>query len=132
MKSMFIHCPNCDQDSELFLSSKAFMIIMNCPNCQKPLMYYYGKTFAIEDIEIEKLYKNDSLKNISEFLKSLQTNKLRSAKTIKKPVLHRDANSPNHQPGAPVREEFITNDDILNLKIDIARSCSVEDFLKNI
>ncbi|MFH1761365.1 MAG: hypothetical protein ABIA63_09735 [bacterium] len=132
MKSMFVHCPHCEQESELFLISSAFMIILNCPGCHKPLMYYYGKTFLIDDVEINKLYKNNSVKNISKFLESLNVKKTGSGNVSNKVHTQTRRKKATHKPGVPVREEVITSDDIINLKIDLAHCCSVEDFLKTV
>ena len=49
MKPLFVKCPQCKEVSELFLGSEAYMIVLNCPSCNAALMYYYGKTFEIDE-----------------------------------------------------------------------------------
>ncbi|MFP4520801.1 MAG: hypothetical protein ACLFQK_01520 [Fibrobacterota bacterium] len=151
MKSIVVKCPECGDISELFLTSDAHMIILNCPGCKTPMMYYYGNTFKIDEKEIEKFGKDGSFKNIAGLLgaasgkkqfssskaaksKPLFNPEKTKSKTKEAPVNYRKYEfkkefRPRHKAGEPVSEKIITRDDVINLKIEFSRINTVQEFL---
>ena len=71
MKPLYVKCPHCKEVSELFLGSEAYMIVLNCPSCNSALMYYYGKTFEIDESEIEKIQGNLQMTTVQGILKNI-------------------------------------------------------------
>jgi hypothetical protein len=143
MKTVTVQCPSCDEISDLYLGSEAFMIILNCPNCGSPLMYYYGKTFEINEEALEKIQKSEYLKNIGSLLKEIskcgikiqKPKKVHSYEPAAKLKIPKKRSGPHisiHLLGQPVRAEYFTKDDLLDLKIEIETSRSVRDFLSKI
>ncbi len=129
MKPLYVKCPHCKEVSELFLGSEAYMIVLNCPSCNSALMYYYGKTFEIDENEIEKIQGNLQMTSVQGILKNINARETSKSHTslIVKPAEQRAS----HKAGAPVRDVHLRGDDITNLKIDLALVKDVNDFINN-
>jgi ribosomal protein S27E len=130
MKPLYVKCPHCKEVSELFLGSEAYMIVLNCPSCNSALMYYYGKTFEIDESEIEKIQGNLQMTTVQGILKNISAreNSRQTATSVAKTADIR----PTHKAGAPVREIPLIDDDITNLKIELALTKDVNDFIGHI
>ncbi len=130
MKPLYVKCPHCKEVSELFLGSEAYMIVLNCPSCNAALMYYYGKTFEIDESEIEKIQGNLQMTTVQGILKNIsarENTRQQTSGITKSP----DAR-PTHKAGAPIREIPLVEDDITNLKIELALNKDVNDFISHI
>ncbi len=125
MKPLYVKCPQCKESSDLLLEAEAQMIVLHCPSCNAALMYYYGKTFAIDNSEMDKLQGNAQMTTVKGILKSSGTHESRSASVVRRTEVRA-----SHQAGAPVRESPFAQDDITNLKIDLALAKDVNDFIK--
>jgi hypothetical protein len=143
MDAVSIQCPKCEAVSDLYLGSEAFMIVLNCPNCGIPLIYYYGKNFEVNEIQIKQIQNNGYLKNAGDLLKSISQCgvKMNAPKSVKpySPVSKIKSRRQkigrrysNHLLGQSVRAEYFTKDDLLNLKIELETCFCVEDFLSRI
>lgn len=133
MKPLYVKCPHCNEVSELFLGSEAYMIVLNCPSCSSALMYYYGKTFEIDEREIEKIQGNLQMTTVQGILKNISAREnAKAPAALPAKVVEERPLRPTHKAGAPVRPSFIRPDDILNLKIDLARAKDVNDFIQDI
>ncbi len=129
MKPLYVKCPHCKEVSELFLGSEAYMIVLNCPSCNSALMYYYGKTFEIDESEIEKIQGNLQMTTVQGILKNINARESGKSQTslMVKPMEQRAT----HKAGAPVRESALLDDDITNLKIDLALSKDINEFISH-
>ena len=125
MKPLYVKCPQCKESSELLLESEAQMIVLHCPSCNAALMYYYGKTFAIDSTEMDKIQGNAQMTTVKGILKNSGAQEGRSASVVRRTEVRA-----SHQAGAPVRESPFAQDDITNLKIDLALAKDVNDFIK--
>ena len=130
MKPLYVKCPHCKEVSELFLGSEAYMIVLNCPSCNSALMYYYGKTFEIDESEIEKIQGNLQMTTVQGILKNINAREGAKGHTslIVKPAEARAT----HKAGQPVREGHIAGDDITNLKIELTTIKDVNDFINGL
>jgi hypothetical protein len=92
-------------------------------------MYYYGKTFEIDESEIEKIQGNLQMTTVQGILKNINAreNTKSHASLIVKPAESRAT----HKAGAPIRDSHFANDDITNLKIDLNRFKDVNEFIQN-
>ncbi|MGA2508266.1 MAG: hypothetical protein ABSF80_12400 [Chitinispirillaceae bacterium] len=43
-----VKCPYCQQVSQIFLSTRVSVIILNCPSCQSPILYLRRKIFLLD------------------------------------------------------------------------------------
>lgn len=141
MEVITVKCPICEEVSELYLGSEAFMVILNCPSCGSALIYYYGKTFEATEEIIQKIKSSGVLKNASELLREIQQCgvKTKSAKNIKtfypeKADQHsKDGKAgSSHDTGQSIRAEYFTRDDLTNLKIELETCKSVEEFIEKL
>lgn len=130
MKPLYVKCPHCKEVSELFLGSEAYMIVLNCPSCNSALMYYYGKTFEIDESEIEKIQGNLQMTTVQGILKNI--NAREGAKNQTSLIVKPAESRATHKAGQPVRDGNIATDDITNLKIELNTSKDVNDFIKGI
>lgn len=126
MKPIQIQCPQCRETSELLLESDARMIVMNCPACSTAMMYYYGKTFVIDAGEMDKIRGSSHMTTVQGTVRGPGA---REAGPHTAVVRQSDPN-PAHQAGAPVREIPFGQDDITNLKIELALAKDVNDFIR--
>ncbi len=142
MRAITIKCPKCKEVSDLYLGSEAFMIILNCPSCGVPLIYYYGRTTEITEEELGRIEKSGVLRNAGSLLKEISKCgiKLQTPRTIRpysfeeKPKRKgkRMRNKTVHPKGQPVRAEYFSKDDLVNLRIELETCGSVEEFLARI
>ncbi len=126
MKPIQIQCPQCRETSELLLESDARMIVMTCPACSTSMMYYYGKTFAIDSGEMEKIKGNRHMTTVQGVVRGPGERDTSDHPAV---VRQQDAH-PAHQIGAPVRDRPFGQDDITNLKIELALAKDVNDFIQ--
>jgi len=128
VKPIQIKCPHCKESSELLLESEAHMIVLTCPACSTAMMYYYGKTFAIDEGEMSKIQDSQHMTTVQGMLKGPGARESGSHT-----VAMRNSDAfPAHKAGAPVREKPFAQDDIVNLKIELALTKDVNDFISAI
>ena len=129
MKPLYVKCPQCKEVSELFLGSEAYMIVLNCPSCNAALMYYYGKTFEIDESEMEKIQGNLQMTTVQGILKNISAREQGKHAAVTQSAVDVQ---PSHKAGSPVREGQLAEDDITNLKIELALSKDVNEFINSI
>lgn len=126
MKPVQIQCPQCRETNELLLESEARMIVMHCPACRTAMMYYYGKTFVIDSGEMEKIQGSRHMTTVQGILRGRGNRETESLEAvIRQPDAH-----PAHQAGVSLRERPFGQDDITNLKIELALAKDVNDFIR--
>lgn len=129
MKALLIQCPHCKETSELYLASQPSMMVLNCPLCQATLMHLDGKTHQLDSQPIANLQKN----SLHEYAENFRKNDTASStlKYLPPPITSKShfEKKPSHKMGESVRDSAVNSDDILNLKIDLAKCHSVEEFM---
>jgi len=90
-------------------------------------MHLDGETHQIEDMRIINLEKHVLRQFVQNFRE--QGNVALSHFPGSKPQLAPNLSKPSHKRGEPVREAPISEDDLVNLHIDLERSSGVDDFL---
>jgi hypothetical protein len=50
-----VKCPHCGQVSQIFLSTSVSVIILNCPSCFSPIMYFRRKIFLLDQQQLNKI-----------------------------------------------------------------------------
>jgi hypothetical protein len=126
VKPIDIKCPHCRENSQLQLESEARMIVMTCPACNTPMMHYYGETFVIDSSEMEKIRGSLHMTTVQGVVKSTGSRAQNRHTAV---VRHSDPH-PVHRAGTPVRENPFGQDDITNLKIELALAKDVNDFIR--
>ncbi len=47
MREIRINCPHCHRKSKLFLTSRPYLMVLNCPVCHHSLLNSEGKTYDL-------------------------------------------------------------------------------------
>lgn len=124
-----IECPHCQKSSEIYLSIDPNVIILNCPECSTPLI--------LEDSDVKEVTRDlnihkPSIKDVLDAYKDRNTN-YRNDEFI--PDLFES--SPNFSYNSKLfknaetypQSELITQDDITNLKIDLANTYDISELI---
>jgi hypothetical protein len=120
-------CPYCQTGFELKLESKPDMMLMICPECSEPLLYFHDGFYKVDQVEFMNFAKNQ-MDAIEGFVRISKESGLESEKESQVKPVSRIL----HVPGEPVRDDELKKDDILNLIIDLESSGDVDEFLKKI
>ena len=85
-------------------------------------MYYYGEVFEVDQIEMGELQQKQ-LKAVQGFMK---------VRGMQAKVAHDPTRAGTHSAGQPLLEQAISNDDVLDLMIDLETSRDVDEFLRKL
>jgi len=128
-----IKCPHCGQLSQIFLSTSVSVIILNCPSCRSPVMYFRRKIFLLDQQRMKKIARNPRTSLVSRLLEQLATADTAAQRTTKHAAFQchadRGAAAPQkltlEQPG----EKYITGDDCTNLRIELELCGDAKTFI---
>jgi hypothetical protein len=112
MKRVGVQCPHCRRHCECAVGEEIHVLLLHCPACHKALLHYYGQAFPIEDRELRHMAVRGHVRA--------------SESTIR---LLPEGSVAEHELGAPVMDRGIEDEDIVNLRIDLARARDVNEFL---
>ncbi|MDG5815232.1 hypothetical protein QA601_09095 [Chitinispirillales bacterium ANBcel5] len=129
-----VTCPQCEQVSFIYLSTNAGVIILNCPSCSSPVMYFDHKIYLLSQKQIEAIRASAHDKDIMKLLQKIisvdQTLKSRT-KDIQSQLKKRSSNESLNKSRRPERETCIGKDDIVNLKIELELCNDSLSFINN-
>ncbi|MBD3421099.1 MAG: hypothetical protein GF398_13365 [Chitinivibrionales bacterium] len=135
VKLIEIECPHCRQNCDIYLSSKASLIILNCPGCWKPLMYHNQKCLLLTKNQAKQIEQNHHETAIHDLLNKIcnETDAVkepvRSTKAVSKtPYKMQQAPTPSYS-SMPLDRPDISEDDVVNLRIDLEMCLDVQDFI---
>jgi hypothetical protein len=111
MKALAIQCPHCTRRCECEVAQDIHVLLLHCPSCHRALLQYYGHAFPIEDRELKHLETRGHVKATDATIRLVS------------------AESKGHGIGEPVLDHAIAEEDIINLRIDLARARDVNEFL---
>ncbi len=132
VKTLNMTCPHCNHIAELFLSTNACVIVLNCPSCYSPLMYFENKIFLLSKKQVDAIKGTTQNSTVLKILdKIAQTESIVDASGFDSnnkplnsvPVIN---DNRNHE---QARQRNINDDDITNLKIELALCKDVQDFI---
>ncbi len=133
VKTLSMTCPHCEHIAELFLSTNACVIVLNCPSCFSPLMYFENKIFLLSKKQVEAIksttHNNTVLKVLERIAHAEPVNESSLTNLCKKVVKHNPSSARLNN------EQFqrdISDDDITNLRIELALCNDVQDFINSI
>lgn len=125
MASVSIQCPCCRVSCEIVAEEGGDVIALSCPSCGTSLVYYHGQTFQIDPSELRFLKMRGHVRESQAWIRPTDAEPDDSSP----PDSMTDFDSTS--PPRPVREA-IGEDDIVNLRIDLERCVSVDDFLQRL
>jgi len=138
VKTLLMKCPGCGQTTEVFLSTNACMIILNCPSCFSPIMYFEDKIFLLTNKQVNEIKGSTHNTNIIKMLDKIAHPEHSLTQTAKKISMTQQCSSCSDTTHGyshdfkPVREKYICDDDITNLRIELALCNDVGQFIDNI
>lgn len=138
VQELTVECPHCHQVAEIYLSTNACVIILNCPSCSSPIMYFDQKIFILTPYQLEAIKnktRSSSMNTLRNMIKSEQLPvKKNSIKTSENTYIPRFAPVQRSSASltANTRKIYIGSDDITNLKIDLAICRDVQEFVDTI
>lgn len=98
------------------------MLLLSCHSCKCPLMYYHGGVYEVDDVEMDKL-KEKEFKAVEGYRKILEPRRVGTKVELPRAT---------HRMGQALRETSVNQDDLINLRIDLATCQDVNDFLEKL
>jgi len=135
VKAITVECPCCHDVWELYLTSNAFLIILNCPKCFKTLLYHHNTCSLIDQRQIRQLQMAEHEDALKDILKGIISGSPHITKVTARiaAVCARGAREPVMAHSlARDGAESITQDDITNLRIQLETCKDVMTFIKSI
>ena len=131
-----IECPHCKKSFEVLLSNNASMIILGCPLCSAPLMCYKTRCFVLNRNQIDKIRKSRRDTTVLRILHSVaQEQSGARCSQRASGVLSLSACGANRcaaRASFPQCENYITRDDIINLRIELETCADSGEFIGRI
>jgi hypothetical protein len=131
IRKISLICPDCHQPCQLYLSSDARIIILNCPTCWAPIMYHNYGTYLLTNSQISDLKKDAGEKSLMNILHDIGEKKQPEPVSHEKNELEYAAvpvkKSAFQRKGSP-----ISRDDITNLRIALETCTDTLEFINNL
>jgi len=133
--TLLVKCPHCNQVSQIYLSTSVSVIILNCPSCSSPIMYFGRKIFLLDKDQLRKITGQKKLPDKLSLAEEREN--IRSLCPAKKTAQHfenADAGLETCEQGGVdhAEEKYITSDDCTNLLIELQLCCDTKDFINHI
>ncbi len=118
--TLHIKCPHCKQSSQVFLSTTVSVIILNCPACLSPIMYFRKKVVLL-DSHLTARGHQPKVIDIAPCLDKVVEDQA-SALSVMKPLPKHSGDTgvaAATNPGIDHPTRSITEDDCTNLRIEL-------------
>ena len=161
VKSLTVQCPHCHQVSDIYLSTNACVIVLNCPTCMSAIMYFEKKIFLLNDKQVDAIKDTTHNAAIMRMLdriahpeipvektekveKTTAAAKASAAQAAVSNATQADTDnghscksvapsvSASKYSGRPQRDRDICSDDVTNLKIDLALCDDSQAFIDSL
>lgn len=130
VQTLSMKCPHCSQISDVFLSSNASVIILNCPVCTTPMLYFENRIFPLSDEQIEDIRNSRQDRAVMQILQSIVHDNGTVSNAIKAPGTA-VKNSPPIVTSV-TGGKYISEDDITNLRIELELCRDSQEFIDNL
>jgi hypothetical protein len=132
-----VKCPHCEQISQIFLSTSVSVIILNCPSCLSPIMYFKHKIFLLDPKQLKKITSATKNSMISRLLEQIAGNEEIAQCGVKKTakIHHHSAVMPSCSGKITLvghSDKYITEDDCTNLRIELELCHDSIDFINRL
>jgi hypothetical protein len=139
IKTLSIECPHCNKSFDVFLSSNASMVILNCPLCLTPLIYYKTRCFVLSKHQIDRIRKSRQDTTVLKILHSIAREESMPVSRPTPQRRSRDQRVPVAKYIAPRagfrpvgNDNHITRDDIINLRIELETCSDCGQFIERL
>jgi hypothetical protein len=134
VKTLNIKCPSCLQNFTLYLTIDTSMVILDCPTCCSSVIFYKSRSFSLSKSQIERIKKCKQESSVLKILHRItgQETKVRCMHN-KGRQYHSEAAS-SRKPVSIIKSDFdyITQDDIVNLRIELETCKDAMSFIEHI
>ena len=136
VKTLDIKCPSCSQNFTLYLSIDTSMVILDCPTCCSSIIFYKSRSFSLSKSQIDRIKK---CKQESSVLKILH--RITGQETKVRCLHHNKAGNYRAEVGRcrnkfiPMiksNTDFISQDDIVNLRIELETCMDSGSFIEKL
>ena len=141
VKTLTVQCPHCHQVSDIYLSTNACVIVLNCPTCVSPIMYFEKKIFLLSEQQVNAIKDTTHNAAIMRMLDRIAHPEMPVRNVAKKATQIQSTNVCNRIESElptvdfsdrPSRESDICNDDVMDLKIELALCGDSQQFIDNL
>jgi len=129
VKTFNMKCPHCAQVCDVFLSKNASVIILTCPSCASPMLYFDDQVFILSENQVKAIRSTRHAKaimRIMEHIKHAQNSLLSVSRNISAAA---NASKTAPSPCASKFEKYITEDDVTNLRIELELCQDSQQFI---
>ncbi|MBD3316207.1 MAG: hypothetical protein GF344_10495 [Chitinivibrionales bacterium] len=128
-----IQCPHCYEVYELYLSTKACVVVLNCPSCWTPILHNAQGVHILSEQAMKRIRAHQHRSEIMDILDKIQSDG--------NDTLSLGGSEPWFDQSGPAveaptacsiplcRRECITRDDIINLRIELATCQDSQQFI---
>ena len=132
-----IHCPRCGQGSQIFLSTRVSVIILHCPSCLSLLMYLRRRTFLLDRQTVKKNTGDSRALLVSRLLERIADADAAAIGALRRVDAAALRNSGfqqamPHRTASGREERYITEDDCINLRIELALCADAKEFISQL
>lgn len=135
-----IRCPRCGEVAQLFLSTRVSVVILNCPSCLSPVMYLRRKTILLDKRKLKKYRWRSRALLVSRLLEQIADTDSAAHCAVKRGTaaagrLRAGATPPTATDKLTVdrhEERYITEDDCINLRIELALCADSREFISRL
>lgn len=141
VKTLTVQCPHCHQVSDIYLSTNACVIVLNCPTCMSPIMFFENKIFLLSEQQVDAIKDTTHNAAIMRMLDRIAHPEMPVRNTAEKVTqVHSSSACCRMDSGLPSvdfsdrtsRESDICNDDLTNLRIELALCGDSQQFIDNL
>jgi hypothetical protein len=136
VKTLAIECPHCKKTFEVFLSNSASMVILNCPLCTTPLIYYKTRCFTLNRKQIDRIRKSRQDSTVLKILHSIAKEQPQARYSQYSCGTGEMASAGQGYSAQPATflpcANYITKDDVINLRIELETCMDSKQFIDNL
>lgn len=137
VKTLTVKCPHCSQISQIYLSTNACVIILNCPSCYSPIMYFDRKIFLLTRNQVEAIRRSSKDSAVLKMLQRIAHSE-KSVTAVPKKITSTSYDAQTKlsrscavkSAASALRERSISEDDITNLRITLELCRDSQEFIE--
>lgn len=128
-----VKCPHCEQVSQIFLSTSVSVIILNCPSCYSPIMYFRRKIFLLDQQQLKRITGKSHAAAALKLIEQMDGVNATASCSVKKAAhCYENAHGVSAPNGFTIDqpdEKYITVDDCTNLRIELELCRDSQQFI---
>lgn len=131
-----VKCPHCEQISDVHLSTNAGVVILDCPQCSSPVMYFDDKIYLLSAAQIEVIRKSSRQSDIMRLLREVVELEAPYTFSREEPLYEPSKKVAQPQSCSTAvsrikteRQQVISSDDLTNLRIELELCTDSGDFI---